>query len=125
MIKPGSTEWRRNGRHREQIHWMEAANDDVDEAYLEFYVDGEVILNECRQLGSFNSLVDKLSEVVRKFRHESDSTDNIVPIEELRPCVALEDDCLVMALDGVPNDHGTWTRLSISIRTRCLPISGM
>ncbi|KAI8555906.1 hypothetical protein RHMOL_Rhmol05G0211700 [Rhododendron molle] len=71
---------------------------------MAFYVDGEVIPNERRQLGSFSPLVDKLSEVVRKFHHESDPTDNIVPIKEPRPCVALEDDCLVMAIDEVPAD---------------------
>ncbi|KAI8549121.1 hypothetical protein RHMOL_Rhmol06G0001600 [Rhododendron molle] len=71
---------------------------------MKFYVEGEVIPTERRQLGSFNSLVDKLSEVVRKFHHKIDPTDNIVPIEEPRPCVALEDDCLVMALDEVPKD---------------------
>ncbi|KAI8568382.1 hypothetical protein RHMOL_Rhmol02G0194300 [Rhododendron molle] len=76
----------------------------MDEAYLEFYVDGEVIPNERRQLGSSNPLVDKLSEVVRKFHHEIDPTDNIVPVKESRPCVALEDNCLVMALDEVPKD---------------------
>ncbi|KAI8542675.1 hypothetical protein RHMOL_Rhmol08G0156900 [Rhododendron molle] len=80
------------------------AEDDVDEAYLGFYIEGEVIPNERRQLGSFNPLVDKLSEVVRKFHHESDPTDNIVPVEELRPYAALEDDCLVMAIDEVPAD---------------------
>ncbi|KAI8529876.1 hypothetical protein RHMOL_Rhmol11G0008600 [Rhododendron molle] len=80
------------------------AKDDVDEAYLAFYVDGEVIPNERRQLGSFNPLVDKLSEVVRKFHHENDPTHNIVPVKEPRPCVALEDDCLVMAIDEVPAD---------------------
>ncbi|KAI8551459.1 hypothetical protein RHMOL_Rhmol06G0187600 [Rhododendron molle] len=78
--------------------------DDVDEAYLAFYVDGEVIPNEPRQLGSFSPLVDKLSEVVRKFHHESDPTDNIVPVKDPRPCVTLEDDCLVMAIDEVPAD---------------------
>ncbi|KAI8549189.1 hypothetical protein RHMOL_Rhmol06G0007000 [Rhododendron molle] len=78
------------------------AKDDVDEAYLAFYVDGEVIPNEHRQLGYFRPLVDKLSEVVRKFHHESDPTDNIVPIKEPRPRVTLEDDCLVMAIDEVP-----------------------
>ncbi|KAI8550893.1 hypothetical protein RHMOL_Rhmol06G0142900 [Rhododendron molle] len=80
------------------------AKDDMDEAYLEFYVDGDVIPDERRQLGSFSPLVDKLSEVVRKFHHESDPTDNNVPVEEPRPYVALEDDCLVMALDEVPKD---------------------
>ncbi|KAI8564600.1 hypothetical protein RHMOL_Rhmol03G0193000 [Rhododendron molle] len=80
------------------------AKDDVDEAYLAFYVDGEVIPNERRQLGSFSPLVDKFSEVVRKFHHESDPTDNIVPVKEPRPCVTLEDDCLVMAIDKVPAD---------------------
>ncbi|KAI8549120.1 hypothetical protein RHMOL_Rhmol06G0001500 [Rhododendron molle] len=80
------------------------AKDDVDEAYLAFYADGEVIPNEHRQLGSFSTLVDKLSEVVRKFHHESDLTDNIVPIKEPRPRVTLEDDCLVMAIDRVPAD---------------------
>ncbi|KAI8530105.1 hypothetical protein RHMOL_Rhmol11G0029500 [Rhododendron molle] len=80
------------------------AKDDVDEAYLAFYVDGEVIPNEHRQLGSFSPLVDKLSEVVRKFHHESDPTDNIVPIKEPRPRVTLKDDCLVMAIDEVPAD---------------------
>ncbi|KAI8549116.1 hypothetical protein RHMOL_Rhmol06G0001300 [Rhododendron molle] len=76
----------------------------MDEAYLEFYVDGDVIHGEHRQLGSFSPLLDKLSEVVRKFHHESDPTNNIVPVEEPRPYVALEDDCLVMALDEVPKD---------------------
>ncbi|KAI8549196.1 hypothetical protein RHMOL_Rhmol06G0007600 [Rhododendron molle] len=76
----------------------------MDEAYLEFYVDGEVILDERCQLGSFNPLVDKLSEVVRKFHHEIDPTDNMVPMEEPLPCVALENDCLVMAIDEVPAD---------------------
>ncbi|KAI8550426.1 hypothetical protein RHMOL_Rhmol06G0105700 [Rhododendron molle] len=80
------------------------AKDDIDEAYLAFYVDGEVIPNERRQLASFSPLVDKFSEVVRKFHHESDPTDNIVPIKEPRPCVTLEDDCLVMAIDEVPAD---------------------
>ncbi|KAI8549128.1 hypothetical protein RHMOL_Rhmol06G0002300 [Rhododendron molle] len=80
------------------------AKDGVDEAYLAFYVDGQVIPNERRQLGSFSPLVDKLSEVVRKFHHKSDPTDNIVPVMEPRPCVALEDDCLVMAIDEVPAD---------------------
>ncbi|KAI8537059.1 hypothetical protein RHMOL_Rhmol10G0305000 [Rhododendron molle] len=80
------------------------AKDDVDEAYLAFYVDGEVIPNERCQLGSFSPLVDKLSEVVRKFYHESDPTDNIVPVKDPRPCVTLEDDCLVMAIDEVPAD---------------------
>ncbi|KAI8572082.1 hypothetical protein RHMOL_Rhmol01G0171100 [Rhododendron molle] len=80
------------------------AKDDVGEAYLAFYVDGEVIPNERRQLGSFNPLVDKLSEVVRKFHHESNPTDNIVSVKGPRPCVALEDDCLVMAIDEVPAD---------------------
>ncbi|KAI8530012.1 hypothetical protein RHMOL_Rhmol11G0020800 [Rhododendron molle] len=80
------------------------AKDDVDEAYLAFYVDGEVIPNERRQLGSFSPLVDKLSEVVRKFHHESDPTDNIVPVKDPRPCVTLEDDCLVMAIDEVTAD---------------------
>ncbi|KAI8568186.1 hypothetical protein RHMOL_Rhmol02G0178000 [Rhododendron molle] len=80
------------------------AKDDVDEKYLEFYTEGEVIPNERRQLGSFNLLVNKLSDVVHKFHHEHDPTDNIVPVEEPRPCVALEDDCLVMASDEVPED---------------------
>ncbi|KAI8555714.1 hypothetical protein RHMOL_Rhmol05G0196300 [Rhododendron molle] len=83
---------------------LEATKDEVDEAYLEFYVDGEVILIERRQLGSFNPLVDKLSEVVCKLHHESDPANNIVPAKEPRPCVALEDDCLVMAIDEVPAD---------------------
>ncbi|KAI8530259.1 hypothetical protein RHMOL_Rhmol11G0042600 [Rhododendron molle] len=80
------------------------SKDDVDEKYLEFYAEGEVILNECRQLGSFNPLVDRLSEVVHKFHHECDPTDNIVLIKEPHPYVAPGDDCLVMALDEVPDD---------------------
>ncbi|KAI8538444.1 hypothetical protein RHMOL_Rhmol09G0104100 [Rhododendron molle] len=47
---------------------------------------------------------DELSEVVRKFHQESDPIDDIVPVEEPRPYVALADDCLVMALDEVPED---------------------
>ncbi|KAI8572023.1 hypothetical protein RHMOL_Rhmol01G0166800 [Rhododendron molle] len=76
----------------------------MDEAYLEFYVDGEVIPNERHQLGSFNPLVNKLSKVVHKFHHEHNPTDNIVPVEQPRPYVAPEDDCLVMVLDAPPAD---------------------
>ncbi|KAI8522355.1 hypothetical protein RHMOL_RhmolUnG0000400 [Rhododendron molle] len=89
----------------QNIHFdQETIKENVDEAYLEFYVDGEVVPNEHRQLGSFNPLVDKLSGVVRKFHHESDPTDNIVHVEKPRPCVTLEDHCLVMAIDEVPAD---------------------
>ncbi|KAI8531769.1 hypothetical protein RHMOL_Rhmol11G0161500 [Rhododendron molle] len=80
------------------------AKDDVDEAYLEFYVDGETIPSERRELGSFTPLVDKLSDVIHKFQHERDPVNDIVPVEGPRPCVAFEDDCLVMAIDEVPAD---------------------
>ncbi|KAI8565768.1 hypothetical protein RHMOL_Rhmol03G0287200 [Rhododendron molle] len=96
------------------------AKDDVDEPYLEFYVDGEVIPDERRQLGSFNPLVNKLSEVAHKFHHKSDPTDNIVPVEEPCPYVVLEDDCLVMALDEVPEDLWDVDEI-VDLNTNLLP----
>ncbi|KAI8535001.1 hypothetical protein RHMOL_Rhmol10G0141100 [Rhododendron molle] len=102
--------------HLEEV----GAKDDVDERYLEFYAEGEVIPNERRQLGSFNPLVNKLSEAVRKFHHEHDSTDDIVPVEQPRLYIALEDDCLVMALDGVPKDLWDVDEI-VDLNTNLLP----
>ncbi|KAI8565938.1 hypothetical protein RHMOL_Rhmol02G0000700 [Rhododendron molle] len=80
------------------------AEDDVDEAYLEFYADGETLPSDHRQLGSFTPLMDKLSDVVHQFPHELDPINKIVPVEGPRPRTTLEDDCLVMAIDEVPAD---------------------
>ncbi|KAI8536031.1 hypothetical protein RHMOL_Rhmol10G0223800 [Rhododendron molle] len=80
------------------------AEDDVDEAYLEFYADGETLPSDHRQLGSFTPLMDKLSDVVHKFPHELDPINKIVPVEGPRPRTTLEDDCPVMAIDEVPAD---------------------
>ncbi|KAI8570126.1 hypothetical protein RHMOL_Rhmol01G0009400 [Rhododendron molle] len=78
--------------------------DDVGEAYLEFYADGETLPSDHRQLGSFTPLMDKLSDVVHRFPHELDPINKIVPVEGPRPRTTLEDDCLVMAIDEVPAD---------------------
>ncbi|KAI8574669.1 hypothetical protein RHMOL_Rhmol01G0372300 [Rhododendron molle] len=80
------------------------AEDDVDEAYLEFYANGETLPSDHRQLGSFTPLMDKLSDVVHQFPHELNPINKIVPVEGPRPRTTLEDDCLVMAIDEVPAD---------------------
>ncbi|KAI8530310.1 hypothetical protein RHMOL_Rhmol11G0046900 [Rhododendron molle] len=69
---------------------------------MKFYVDGEAIPSKRRQLGSFTPLVDKLSDVIHKFQHDRDPVNDIVSVEGPRPCVALENDCLVKAIDEVP-----------------------
>ncbi|KAI8549122.1 hypothetical protein RHMOL_Rhmol06G0001700 [Rhododendron molle] len=69
---------------------------------------------------SFNPLVNKLSEVVHKFHHESGPTDSIVPVKEPRPYVPLGDDCLVMALDAVPEDLWDVDEI-VDLKTNPLP----
>ncbi|KAI8547492.1 hypothetical protein RHMOL_Rhmol07G0200000 [Rhododendron molle] len=79
-------------------------DNDIDEKYLSYYVEGEIILNRRRQLGAVLPIVDSISDAVHECDHGCDPTLNIVSVEESRPYVAPSDDCAIMVLNVPPDD---------------------
>lgn len=72
---------------------------------MNFYVDGEIISNERRQLGTFFPLLDKISDALHLCTDLGcDPTVNMIPVEQPRPYVAPSDDCSIMVLDAPPAD---------------------
>lgn len=79
-------------------------DNDIDERYLSYYVEGEIIPNERRQLGVVLPLINSISNVVHECVPECNPTSNIVSVEESCLFVAPSNDCTIMVLNMPPND---------------------
>ncbi|KAI8530374.1 hypothetical protein RHMOL_Rhmol11G0053100 [Rhododendron molle] len=77
---------------------------DIDEKYLSYYVEGEIIPNEHRQLGAVLPLVDSISDAIHECDYGCDPTLSVVSMGEPRPYIAPSNDCAIMVLQTAPPD---------------------